>query len=342
MANTTQVYSNDTLVYTSNFPISAYPNALTVKLFNNNTLYGSADVTLVAKSVTLTGVTGINNGQNTYLRLYNGATSVDYANVFTVEDITTTTSTTTTTLPPTTTTSTTTTTLPPTTTTTTTSPPTTTTTTTIPPTTTTLPPTTTTTTTTLPPTTTTTTTTTTTLPPTTTTTTTKAPIRVTSVKISPTTFTLRVNVKKQLVPTILPSNATNKGVIWTTSNTKVATVTSGGLVTGLGKGKATITLTSVDGSKKATCVITVVIPVTGVKLNATKATIKVKAKKQLTATISPTTASNKAVKWTSSNTKIATVTSSGLVTAINPGKATITVVTTDGSKKATSVITVTK
>ena len=67
LPNVNPNYTDGTLVYTSNFPISAYPNALLLKLLNNGTNYGSANVTLTQKSVTLTGTTGINNGLKTIL-----------------------------------------------------------------------------------------------------------------------------------------------------------------------------------------------------------------------------------------------------------------------------------
>lgn len=79
----------------------------------------------------------------------------------------------------------------------------------------------------------------------------------------------------------------------------------------------------------------------GVSLNKTAHTISAGSSFNLSATVKPTNASNKAVKWTSSNPKIATV-SNGKVTAIAPGQATITVITASGSKKATAKITVQK
>ena len=84
-----------------------------------------------------------------------------------------------------------------------------------------------------------------------------------------------------------------------------------------------------------------VIPVTGVTLSPTSASIAVNGTQQLTATVAPTNATNKNTTFTSSNNSIATVNSTGLVTAVAAGTATITVTTQDGSKTATSAITVT-
>lgn len=84
-----------------------------------------------------------------------------------------------------------------------------------------------------------------------------------------------------------------------------------------------------------------VVAVTGVTMTPATASIAVNATQQLTATVAPSTASNKTVTYGSSNTAIATVSSTGLVTGVAAGTATITVTTQDGSKTATSTITVT-
>ena len=152
-----------------------------------------------------------------------------------------------------------------------------------------------------------------------------------------------------LVATINPSNATNKGVTWSSSNSSVAKVDQNGKVTAVGKGTATITVTTKDGAKKATCTIIVteeskpvVIPVTSVALNKTKESLLESKTTTLTATINPSNATNKGVTWSSSNKSVATVDQSGKVTAVGKGTATITVTTKDGSKKATCTITVTE
>jgi len=83
-----------------------------------------------------------------------------------------------------------------------------------------------------------------------------------------------------------------------------------------------------------------VVPVTGVTVSPASATINAGATVQLTATVAPANATNQAVSWTSSNTAVATVSASGLVTAIAAGTATITATTTDQGKTATAPITV--
>ena len=299
-------------------------------------------------------------------------------------------------------------------------------------------------------------------------------VSVTGVTVSPTTATLAIAATQQLTPTVTPSNASNKSVSWSSSNTTVATVNSSGLVTAVAAGSATITVTTTDQSKTATCAVTVTpsstsynipgkvqaenysamngiktegtsdtggglnvgwidagdwmdypvnvatagtytinyrvasqsgggvlklqkgattyhtlsvpstgswqtwqtisatatldagvqtlrifasiagwninwfegvsaatIAVTGITVSPTSATKVAGTTQQLTATITPSNATNKSVSWSSSNTAVATVNSSGLVTAVAAGSATITVTTTDQGKTATCAFTVT-
>jgi uncharacterized protein YjdB len=170
-------------------------------------------------------------------------------------------------------------------------------------------------------------------------------VNVTGVTVSPTSASLTVNGTQQLTATIAPSNATNKNVTWSSSNNTVATVSSTGLVTAVAAGSAVITVTTQDGGKTATCNITVTqatpVPVTGVTLSPTSASLVVNNTQQLTATIAPSNATNKNVTWSSSSTTVATVSSTGLVTALSAGTAVITVTTQDGAKTATCNITVT-
>ena len=81
-------------------------------------------------------------------------------------------------------------------------------------------------------------------------------VKVTSVKLNKTTDTLKVGNTDRLIATAAPGNATNKSVIWASSNTKVATVVNG-VVKAVSKGTAKITVTTVDGKKAASCVVTV-------------------------------------------------------------------------------------
>lgn len=170
-------------------------------------------------------------------------------------------------------------------------------------------------------------------------------IKVNKITLNKTTASVTKGKTLQLTATVTPGNATKKEVKWSTSNKNVAMVSTSGLVTAKSAGTATITCTAQDGSGvKATCKITVknpVVKVTKVTLNKTTATLAPKETLTLKATVTPTNATNKAVTWKSSNTKIATVSSSGKVTAKAAGTVTITCRAKDGSgKKATCKITV--
>ncbi len=167
-------------------------------------------------------------------------------------------------------------------------------------------------------------------------------VAVTGVSLSPISASIAVSATQQLTATVLPTNATNKTVSWSSSNSSVASVNASGLVTGVAAGTASITVTTQDGNKTATCAVTVTtttVAVTGVTVSPTTASVATGATTTLTATVAPTNATNKTVSWTSSNTAVATVNSSGVVTGVAAGSATITVTTQDGNKTATSSIT---
>lgn len=170
------------------------------------------------------------------------------------------------------------------------------------------------------------------------------PVRVTSISLNKTQLSLNVGESEQLTATVLPSNAGEKGVNWSSNNPSVASVNSLGLVTAQQAGTATITVTTIDGGYTTSCSITVnkkIVTVTGVSLSPTSVTLTEGDNYQLSATVSPSNATDKSVTWLSNNTSVATVSSSGVVTAKKAGSATITVKTNDGGKTATCSVTVT-
>ncbi|MCR5206299.1 MAG: Ig-like domain-containing protein [Lachnospiraceae bacterium] len=172
---------------------------------------------------------------------------------------------------------------------------------------------------------------------------TKTVIPVSSVSISPTTLALNVGGSSKVTATVSPSNADNKNVSFTSSNPSIAAVAADGTVIAISGGTATITAITEDGSKTATCTVTVTAPtvaVTGVSVAPTSLGLVVGASSKLTATVSPSDATNKAVNYSSNNTSVATVTSDGTVTAVAAGSAVITVTTEDGAKTATCNVTV--
>ena len=164
---------------------------------------------------------------------------------------------------------------------------------------------------------------------------------VTDVTMSPKTLTLNEGKTGQLTATVAPSNADNKNVTWKSDNEKVATVSSTGKVTAKKAGTATITVTTVDGGKTATCKVTVKankVPVKSVSLNKTKLTLGAKEKFTLKATVKPSNATSKKVTWKSSKKSVATVSSKGVVTAKKTGKTTITAKADGKSKKCTITV----
>lgn len=168
-----------------------------------------------------------------------------------------------------------------------------------------------------------------------------APIRVESIELDSEELELIEGNSISLVATILPKDAENQNVIWSSSNKAVASVKDGE-VTAVSVGEATITAKSEDGGKKATCVVTVNpkhIPVSAISLDKTEVAMNPDDKVMLTATIAPENASNKSVLWSSSDESIATV-KDGEVTALKVGEAVITATSEDGGKKATCKVVV--
>ncbi len=155
------------------------------------------------------------------------------------------------------------------------------------------------------------------------------------------TMKLKVGETGWLGVTYHPSNATDKVLYWKSSNEKVATV-SEGTIKAVGEGTATITATSRDGGKTATCKVTVdngIVELESISLKTTNLTMKQGEKAVIYATYNPSNVTDKVLYWSSSNTKVATV-SEGVVTAVGNGTATITAKSRDGGKTATCKVTV--
>jgi uncharacterized protein YjdB len=165
-------------------------------------------------------------------------------------------------------------------------------------------------------------------------------VSVTGVTVDPISATINVGGTLQLTATVLPANATNNAVTWSSSAPAIATVSSTGLVVGVSAGTAVITVTTADNNRTAASAITVVVPVTGVTIDPTSATINIGDTRQLTAAVSPADATNKAATWSSNAPAVATVSPTGLVSGVSAGTAVITVTTVDGNRTATSTINV--
>ena len=168
-------------------------------------------------------------------------------------------------------------------------------------------------------------------------------VKPTGISLSSTSATVREAETVSLKATVAPSNATNKTVTWTSSNTSVATV-SGGTVTGISKGTVKITAKTWNGFE-ATCTVTVtentsIIKPTGITMTTQSLELIEGETGNLSATVAPSNATNKTITWTSGDTTIATVNASGQVTAVKEGTVTITAATFNGYK-ATATVTVT-
>lgn len=158
-------------------------------------------------------------------------------------------------------------------------------------------------------------------------------ISVQGISIDKTKLTLVKGKSKQLKTSVIPVDADDKIVIWSSSNPKVATVSQTGVVQAKGKGTCIISAITNDGKKKATCKVTVTVLVKKVKLNKSKVVIKKGRTYKLKCTITPKNATNKKVVWSSTNKKIARVLK-GKVKARKKGTCYIVVKTKDGNKKA--------
>lgn len=148
----------------------------------------------------------------------------------------------------------------------------------------------------------------------------------------------------QMTATVLPVNASNKAILWSVSNESIATISDKGLVTAKANGTVTITATANDGSLvKGTLVLTVSGVVQQVAtITVTGNNVAVGQTTQLTATVLPANAENKNVSWSVSDETVASISSSGLLTAKKSGTVTVTATATDGSNtKGTVTLSVT-
>lgn len=162
-------------------------------------------------------------------------------------------------------------------------------------------------------------------------------VPVESVSVDKTEYTFHtIGSTLTLNATVLPSNASDKSVEWSSDKKDVATVTTSGVVTAKGNGTATITVKTKDQEKTATCAITVAQWVTSVTLNNPSLTLNEGQEQTLIPTVNPSNAADKSLNWVSSDTSVATVNAEGKVTAVSKGTATIKAEAKDGSGKYAS------
>ncbi|MEN6323608.1 MAG: Ig-like domain-containing protein [Proteiniphilum sp.] len=143
-----------------------------------------------------------------------------------------------------------------------------------------------------------------------------------------------------LTATVSPVSATNKDIIWSTSNAGVAIV-NGGVIKGILPGTAKVVATTADGAMSASVVVTVAVEVNSVALNESTLDIRIGEKGSFTYTVLPATATNKEVTWSSNDTTVAKVDpATGEITGVSEGKATITATSKDGEFTDMSEVTI--
>lgn len=200
-------------------------------------------------------------------------------------------------------------------------------------------------------------------------------IAVKKVVLSQRSMSLVAGRTSRLTATVMPSDATNKSLRWTSANTNIATVKADGTVTGVSAGSTVVYVTTTDGEYIAICTVSVTgsispspspsvrpsasptprpsvspspnpsasptaVPVTKVSLSRKELSVKVGDSHSLTATVTPANAANKNIKWTSADTGIATVDGNGKVTAVAVGTTMVFVTTEDGEFVAVCRVTV--
>ena len=169
-------------------------------------------------------------------------------------------------------------------------------------------------------------------------------VAVTGLELDLYTYDLLVGGSFYINPIVLPTNATDRTVSWTSSDSTIATVSTNGQVDGIATGTANITCTTHDGGFTKTCVVTVtqgqIVPVDSVSLNKSAISLQAGGSETLVATVLPANASNKTVTWSTSDSSKATV-NNGVVTAVTSGAATITATSNqDNTKYATCEVTI--
>ncbi|QCX01798.1 T9SS type A sorting domain-containing protein [Aggregatimonas sangjinii] len=169
-------------------------------------------------------------------------------------------------------------------------------------------------------------------------------VLVDGITINPQSLDLEINQVRQLTATVSPSNATDLGLIWSSSDTNTVTVDQNGNVTAVSAGNAIITATAEDGSSiSGTVPITVSeaaaqdILVNEITINPQEVNLELNQVQALTANLFPANATDQSIRWSSSNTNIATVDQNGNVTAVAIGNATITATANDAGAASNTI-----
>lgn len=164
---------------------------------------------------------------------------------------------------------------------------------------------------------------------------------VTGLTLESQAISIKKGSTQYLKDTIKPENATDKSLVWTSSDESIVTVDQDGKITGVESGQAIITVKTLDGSEiVAEAVVTVLEPVTGISLSARSRTVEVGSKYTIQPLITPSNADNKTVTYTSSDPSVASVDANGVVTGVKGGTVLIVVKTEDRGFVASMTIEV--
>lgn len=165
-------------------------------------------------------------------------------------------------------------------------------------------------------------------------------ISVTGVTLTPAIAAIYAGNSTTLIASVLPTDATNKNVSWTSGNNSIATVNSAGVVTGISAGSSIITVTTEDGTYSSIATISVSSSPQSISISPDSSIVLVGSSITLTATVLPSNATNKNYTWSSNDTAIATVNTDGIVTGISAGKTTIYATLVDGGLYDSCTVTV--
>ncbi len=171
-------------------------------------------------------------------------------------------------------------------------------------------------------------------------------VAVSSVTLNNNTLAMKTGEMQVLKATVLPEDATNLAVSWSSSDTSIATVSGDGVVTALSAGTVTITATVTNEQHAVSCKVTIeeapepYVAVTSLALDKTKLEMKTGEMQALQTTIMPENATNKTVQWSSSDETIAIVSEAGVVKALKEGSVTITATSKDGGFVDSCYITI--
>ena len=152
-----------------------------------------------------------------------------------------------------------------------------------------------------------------------------ATVKARSIRLNYSAYALKKGKTVTLKASVSPANTTQKTIVWTTNNKSIATVNSKGVVKGIKNGVACIVATVKGTTIRAICRVSVGTPVTKISLNKSSVTVNVGSTFMIKPTVSPQTATDKSVAYTTSDPGIASVDSKGKITGKKAGTAVITV-----------------